>query len=74
MDRTHLVPEVAGMMKLKQAEEAKDMQQAVEERANRIGVEVPPYEFLELIGKGSFGRVFKRHETCLILYHLQLLI
>ena len=61
MDRGHLVPGPMGMMKLKQAEEAKDMQKAVEERANRIGVDIPPYEFLELIGKGSFGRVFKRH-------------
>ncbi|KAI9699200.1 MAG: hypothetical protein M1820_007279 [Bogoriella megaspora] len=59
MDRSHLMPGPGGMMKLKQAEEAKEMQLAVEERAKRIGVEVPPYEFLELIGKGSFGRVFK---------------
>ncbi|KAF2235015.1 kinase-like protein, partial [Viridothelium virens] len=59
MDRSHLVPGPGGMMKLKQAEEAKDMQKAVEERASRIGVEVPPYEFLELIGKGSFGRYSK---------------
>ncbi|KAL9062684.1 MAG: hypothetical protein Q9157_008715 [Trypethelium eluteriae] len=56
MDRSHLVPGPGGMMKLKQAEEAKDMQKAVEERASRIGVEVPPYEFLELIGKGKDRR------------------
>lgn len=36
------------------------MERAVLERARRDNVAVPPYEFLELIGKGSFGRVFKR--------------
>ncbi|KAF2806849.1 kinase-like protein [Mytilinidion resinicola] len=45
--------------KLKQIEQAKEMQTLVEERARRAGGEPPPYEFLELIGKGSFGRVFK---------------
>lgn len=46
--------------KHKQIQAAKEMQQAVLERAQRTGKEPPPYEFLELIGKGSFGRVFKR--------------
>ncbi|EON64207.1 STE/STE20/YSK protein kinase [Coniosporium apollinis CBS 100218] len=45
--------------KHKQIQAAKEMQQAVLERAQRTGKEPPPYEFLELIGKGSFGRVFK---------------
>ncbi|KAF2498323.1 kinase-like protein [Lophium mytilinum] len=50
---------VAAGTKLKQIEQAKEMQTLVEERARRAGGEAPPYEFLELIGKGSFGRVFK---------------
>lgn len=35
------------------------MQQAVADRAERAGVDPPPYEFLELIGKGTYGRVYK---------------
>lgn len=30
------------------------------EKAVRLNTPMPQYEFLELIGKGSFGRVFKR--------------
>ena len=43
-----------------QVEEAKKMQKATHEAALNDGVEEPPYEFLELIGKGTFGRVYKR--------------
>lgn len=43
----------------KQARGAQEMARAVEERARKHKVKPPPYEFLELIGKGSFGRVFK---------------
>lgn len=43
----------------KQVQDAKDMYQVVIERAARTGSAVPDYEFLELIGKGSFGRVYK---------------
>lgn len=47
----------------KQARGAQEMTRAVEERARKYKVEVPPYEFVELIGKGSFGRVFKSRRT-----------
>ncbi|KAF1996658.1 kinase-like protein [Amniculicola lignicola CBS 123094] len=40
-------------------QQAKEMEQLVAERAKRSGDEPPPYEFYELIGKGSYGRVFK---------------
>ena len=42
---------------------AANMQKAVEERASRTGVPVPPYQFLEMIGKGSFGQVFKWYNS-----------
>ncbi|KAI9727973.1 MAG: hypothetical protein M1828_005378 [Chrysothrix sp. TS-e1954] len=44
--------------RMKQAREAQEMAAAVEERARRTGETPPPYTFLELIGKGSFGRVY----------------
>jgi hypothetical protein len=46
--------------KARQIQDAKDMQNAVMERTRKKGIEPPQYEFLELIGKGSYGRVYKR--------------
>ncbi|KAI9735644.1 MAG: hypothetical protein M1834_001660 [Cirrosporium novae-zelandiae] len=40
---------------------AKDQQLAIHQRLKKRNEEIPPYEFLELIGKGSFGRVFKAY-------------
>ncbi|KAF2085697.1 kinase-like protein, partial [Saccharata proteae CBS 121410] len=48
--------------KAKQAREAREVQKAIEDRANRLGIAPPPYDFLELIGKGNFGRVFRSKE------------
>ncbi|OJD29463.1 serine threonine protein [Diplodia corticola] len=45
--------------KARQAEAAREMQKAVELHADRSGVAAPSYDFLELIGKGAFGRVYK---------------
>ncbi|KAF3762572.1 kinase-like protein, partial [Cryphonectria parasitica EP155] len=43
----------------KAIEDAKKMQVVVQEECNKAGQEVPPYLLRELIGKGSFGRVYK---------------
>ena len=45
----------------KQMKAAEEMKRSIEEKSAKRGIEVPPYDFLELIGKGSFGRVFKRY-------------
>ncbi len=38
---------------------AKDQENAIHQKLRRNGDTIPEYEFLELIGKGSYGRVFK---------------
>lgn len=40
-------------------EDAKKMQKAVVETCSKSGKEIPRYQLSELIGKGSFGRVYK---------------
>ncbi|SPN96857.1 related to severin kinase [Cephalotrichum gorgonifer] len=45
--------------KQKAIEDAKMMQASVIEQCTAVGQEVPPYVLSELIGKGSFGRVYK---------------
>ena len=38
---------------------AKDQERAIHEKLRRNGENIPEYDFLELIGKGTYGRVFK---------------
>ncbi|KAI8153765.1 serine threonine protein [Colletotrichum sp. SAR 10_70] len=45
--------------KQKALEDAKKMQSAVDEEVAKAGQDKPPYLLNELIGKGSFGRVYK---------------
>lgn len=59
MDAGRLNPRLAGTRQ-RQVQDAKKMQQVVTERLNKKGLSMPPYEFLELIGKGAYGRVYKR--------------
>ena len=45
--------------KNKRLNDARDMYQTIVRNAEKSNTPVPPYEFLELIGKGAFGRVYK---------------
>ncbi|KAF2634925.1 kinase-like protein [Massarina eburnea CBS 473.64] len=56
--RLSLQPVVTGT-KARAVQQAQDMQNLVAERVKRSGEEAPPYDFYELIGKGTYGRVFK---------------
>ena len=38
---------------------AKEQEKAIHEKLARNNHPIPKYEFLELIGKGAYGRVFK---------------
>lgn len=38
---------------------AQTQEKAIRERMKKDGTAFPPYKFLELIGKGSYGRVYK---------------
>ncbi|KAI5466255.1 kinase-like domain-containing protein [Mariannaea sp. PMI_226] len=45
--------------KQKALEDARKMQKMVAEQCAKVGKDAPPYHLSELIGKGSFGRVYK---------------
>ncbi|RFU77721.1 kinase-like domain [Trichoderma arundinaceum] len=51
-------PDVS-VTKQKALEDAKKMQNAVLESCSKAGKQAPQYELQELVGKGSFGRVYK---------------
>lgn len=38
---------------------AHDQEFAIKEKLRRMGLEMPNFSFLEIIGKGAYGRVFK---------------
>ena len=51
----------ASQAREKAARAAKEMQAIVDEKIRSHGYNDPNIEFLELIGKGAYGRVFKRY-------------
>ena len=60
--RAHLNPLRIDNMTRQKAETtriAQEQEAAIKEKLRRNGLKFPKYEFLELIGKGSYGRVFK---------------
>ncbi|KAL8967716.1 MAG: hypothetical protein Q9183_002788 [Haloplaca sp. 2 TL-2023] len=42
---------------------AQEQEQALAARLQKDNLEMPPFKFLELIGKGAFGRVFKANSA-----------
>ena len=51
-----------GDRKQRAVQDAKEMAESVRRICDRNGVDAPPYEFIELIGKGTSGRVYKSRD------------
>ena len=63
MDPTHLTPRPPdGDRKQRAVQDANEMAESVHRICDRNGVDAPPYEFIELIGKGTSGRVYKSRD------------
>ncbi|MCJ1243048.1 hypothetical protein MMC30_000244 [Trapelia coarctata] len=57
MDSSRLSTANAGRLKV--IREAQTQERVIRERLKKDGTAFPPYKFLEMIGKGSYGRVYK---------------
>jgi hypothetical protein len=58
MDRLQVRSTEFSSVKAKAVEDARQMQAHVIEECTKAGKDPPPYGLVELIGKGSFGRVY----------------
>ncbi|KAI0974307.1 putative serine/threonine protein kinase [Xylaria arbuscula] len=63
MDRLQVLGAGTSASRKKAVEDATKMQASVEEECARSGKPVPEYHLTELIGKGSFGRVYKANDV-----------
>ncbi|KAI0515212.1 putative serine/threonine protein kinase [Xylaria bambusicola] len=63
MERLQVLGLGASASRQKAVEDAAKMQAFVEEECTRSGKPVPEYRLTELIGKGSFGRVYKANDV-----------
>jgi len=52
-------PAEVSLVRVKAVEDARQMQASIVQAAKRVGNEPPNYILMELIGKGSYGRVHK---------------
>ena len=60
MDASRLTPKpLDGEKKQRAVKDAKDMAESVRRICERNNIKTPPYDFVELIGKGTSGRVYK---------------
>jgi hypothetical protein len=59
MDKLQVRPNEFSSIKTRAQEDARQMQSRVLETARKSGQSPPKYALIELIGKGSFGRVYK---------------
>jgi hypothetical protein len=59
MSRLQVRPVEVSSTKVKAVEDARQMQASIIDAARRIGKDPPKYALMELIGKGSYGRVYK---------------
>jgi hypothetical protein len=63
MDSLLVQPTLRQSVRTAAEEDAKKMQKSIVEACNKKGVDPPKYVLRELIGKGSFGRVYKAYVT-----------
>lgn len=59
MSRLQVRPVEVSSTKAKAVEDARQIQASIIDAARRIGKDPPKYALMELIGKGSYGRVYK---------------
>lgn len=65
------VPHSTNSAKTKAVEAARKMQTSIIDAANKQGRDPPKYVLIEIIGKGSFGVVYKGYAKLLKQFHLQ---
>ncbi|KAI0102859.1 putative serine/threonine protein kinase [Nemania sp. FL0031] len=63
MERLQVLSAGTSVSRQKAVQDAAKMQASVEEECARSGKPVPGYRLIELIGKGSFGRVYKANDA-----------